>query len=134
MNSSEDDVSTSTFITRKSSSGRPEMQVWNHFNKTVSSSRGHYAATCNYCEKIWARGKPDELQNHLASECDNTRLNDNKRNSINQALGRFFITCSIPFAVVEHPFFVEFCKQLKPAYDPPSHTSISNTILNSENA
>jgi len=170
MNSSEDDVSTSTFITKKSSSGRPEMQVWNHFNKTVSSSRGHYAATCNYCEKIWARGKPDELQNHLASECDkcpgticdefieivsnqvlknknknknqshigdymeSTRLSDNKRNSINQALGRFFVTCSIPFAVVEHPFFVEFCKQLKPAYDPPSHTSLSNTILNSENA
>nr|CAG8622878.1 6186_t:CDS:2 [Entrophospora candida] len=50
MNSSEDNVSTSTFITRKSSSGRPEMQ------------------------------------------------------------------------------------QLKPAYDPPSHTSVSNTILNSENA
>ncbi|CAJ0858867.1 8708_t:CDS:2 [Entrophospora sp. SA101] len=70
MNSSEDDVSTSTFITRKSSSGRPEMQVWNHFNKTVSSSRGHYAATCNYCEKIWARGKPDELQNHLATLCE----------------------------------------------------------------
>ena len=70
MNSSEDDVSTSTFITKKTSSGRPEMQMWNHFNKTVSSSRGHYAATCNYCEKIWTRGKPDELQNHLASECD----------------------------------------------------------------
>jgi hypothetical protein len=34
---------TSTFITKKTSSGRPEMQVWNHFNKTVSSSRGHYA-------------------------------------------------------------------------------------------
>nr|CAG8592574.1 13176_t:CDS:2 [Entrophospora candida] len=125
MNSSEDGVSTSTFITRKSSSGRPEMQVWNHFNKTISSSRGHYAATCNYCEKIWARGKPDELQNHLASECDKcpeticdefieiisnwtTRLNDNKQNNINQ--------------------------QLEPANDSPSCTSISNTILNPENA
>ncbi|CAH1771338.1 4321_t:CDS:1, partial [Entrophospora sp. SA101] len=45
MNSSEDDVSISIFITRKSSLGRPEMQVWNHFNKTISSSRGHYAAS-----------------------------------------------------------------------------------------
>jgi hypothetical protein len=166
MNSPED-------ATKKYSLGRPETHVWRYFNKNVTGSRGHYTATCNYCERSWARGKPEELQNHLASECnkcpgtirdefieivsnqtfkerkkkkrmndqshisdymESTRLNDGKRNSINQALGRFFVTCSIPFAVVEHPFFVEFCKQLKPAYDPPGRTSLSNTILNSENA
>jgi hypothetical protein len=72
MNSFEEDdsFSLSTSTTKKSSLWRPETQVWNHFNKNVSSSRGHYTATCNYCEKSWTRGKPEDLQNHLASECN----------------------------------------------------------------
>ena len=65
---------------------------------------------------------------------ESTKLSDTRRNNINIALGRFFVTCSIPFAVADHPFFIEFCKQLRPAYEPPSHTTISNNIFHSEAA
>jgi hypothetical protein len=165
--------------TSKSSVGRLQSSVWNHFyKKEIVGSRGHFQATCHYCEKKWTRGKPDILEDHLASECiycsnevrneylevvasrkvenskkktskkikidtkqsplsdflESTKLTDARRDSINAALGRFFVTCSIPFSVADHPFFIEFCKQLRPAYDPPCRTTISTNILHSEAA
>jgi Protein of unknown function (DUF 659)/BED zinc finger len=182
----EDDQTNSS--SSKSNSGRPESLVWNHFYKKIElGSRGHFSATCHYCNKEWSRGKPDILEDHLATECiycsdnihndyleivskrivannkekavtstikkrksetllpqlkqtgledflESTKLSDTRRNNINTALGRFFVTCSIPFAVADHPFFIEFCKQLRPAYEPPSRTTISNNILHSEAA
>jgi hypothetical protein len=32
------------------------------------SNAGHYKATCYYCNKAWARGKPSILKAHLANE------------------------------------------------------------------
>ena len=65
---------------------------------------------------------------------ESIKLTDARRDSINAALGRFFVTCSIPFSVADYPFFIEFCKQLRPAYDPPCRTTISTNILHSEAA
>ena len=186
MSNDNETVSSSS----KSNSGRPESLVWNHFYKTAKpESRGHFSATCHYCENEWSRGKPDILEDHLATECvycpdnirsdyleivakrtvtinkgkekvltstvkkrksesslpqlkqtglgnflESTKLSDTRRNNINTALGRFFVTCSIPFAVADHHFFIEFCKQLRPAYEPPSRTTISNNILHAEAA
>jgi len=158
--------------------GRPESIVWDHFHKrSINTSRGHFSATCHYCEKQYTRGKPNILEDHLTSECafcpieirnefleivanrtvenkkksskktkldpqqsalsnfmESTKLTDARRDAINSALGRFFVTCAIPFAVADHPFFIEFCKQLRPAYDPPCRTTISTNILHSEAA
>ena len=53
----------------KHAAGRPESVVWNHFYKTaVDKSRGHFSATCHYCEQQWSRDKPNILENHLASK------------------------------------------------------------------
>ena len=78
--------------------------------------------------------KLDFKQTLLSDFMESTKLSDTRRNSINTALGRFFITCSIPFSVANYSFFIEFCKQLRPAYDPPSRTTISTNILYSEAA
>jgi hypothetical protein len=74
----------------------------------------------------------DSKQLGLSDFIESTKLTDARRDAINAALGRFFITCSIPFAVADHLFFIEFCKQLRPAYDPPCRTTISTNIIHSE--
>ena len=44
-------------------------EVWNYFIKGIEKSNGHYEAICSYCRKKWARGKPAQLEAHLANEC-----------------------------------------------------------------
>ncbi|CAG8838593.1 38207_t:CDS:2, partial [Gigaspora margarita] len=36
--------------------------------------------------------------------------------SINRALIKAFVCCGLPWRLIEHPFFIEFLKQLHPAY------------------
>lgn len=61
----------------KSRGGRPQDPVWAHFIQTPLATAGHFAAECLYCEKKWPRGRPQELQVHLAKDCidvdDDTR-------------------------------------------------------------
>ena len=78
--------------------------------------------------------KVDPKQSALSDFMESTKLSDSRRDAINIALGKIFVTCAIPFAVADHPFFIEFCKQLCPAYDPPCHTTISTNILHLEAA
>ncbi|CAG8796030.1 35314_t:CDS:2, partial [Racocetra persica] len=49
-----------------------------------------------------------------------------------KALTRFFVCCGIPFWTVEHPFFLDFCKNLSISYKPPNRKALSNTWLNYE--
>ncbi|GET04043.1 ribonuclease H-like domain-containing protein [Rhizophagus clarus] len=50
--------------------GRHFMEVWNgHMIKGVQRTRGHYAATCSYCNFYWKDGKPHVLCEHLANHC-----------------------------------------------------------------
>ncbi|CAG8796706.1 11481_t:CDS:1, partial [Racocetra fulgida] len=67
-------ISTFT-VTQQSSSQsiqrnrRPFSEVWDYFVKGTEKNNGHYEATCSYCGKIWAQGKPTQLEAHLANEC-----------------------------------------------------------------
>lgn len=50
--------------------GRRFTEVWNgHMIKGDQKSRGHYAATCSYCNIHWKEGKPHVLREHLANHC-----------------------------------------------------------------
>jgi hypothetical protein len=50
--------------------GRPFTEVWDgHMIKGSPTSRGHYAATCSYCNNSWKQGKPQVLREHLANHC-----------------------------------------------------------------
>ncbi|CAB5184910.1 unnamed protein product [Rhizophagus irregularis] len=69
----------------KSKGGHPQSSVWEHFIKAPLSTAGHFAAECLYCEKKWVRGRPQELQVHLAKDCLN--VNDEiKREYIQKIL------------------------------------------------
>lgn len=111
----------------------------------------HLATECQHCsenvreeyltivanrtvEKTSSRKRQKKNQTQLNEFVESTTLSNQRYNDINKALGKFIVTCSIPFSTVEHPFFIEFCKQLRPAYNPPTRNTLSNNILNSENA
>ncbi|CAG8825660.1 34815_t:CDS:1, partial [Racocetra persica] len=51
-----------------------------------------------------------------------------------KASTKFFVCCGIPFWIVEHPFFLDFCKNLCTSYKPPDRKSLSNDWLNFETA
>ena len=50
-------------------SGRPLSDIWEHMIQGDKQSRGHYSATCNFCQQFWKQGKPHVLREHLANHC-----------------------------------------------------------------
>ncbi|PKY56631.1 hypothetical protein RhiirA4_428387 [Rhizophagus irregularis] len=56
-------------LTRQVKSGRPQDPVWVHFIQTPLTTASHFAAECHYCNQKWARGRPQDLQIHLAKDC-----------------------------------------------------------------
>ncbi|RGB29127.1 hypothetical protein C1646_672689 [Rhizophagus diaphanus] len=49
--------------------GRPREQIWNYYKTSDSDTHGYQSATCNYCPKHWGRGRPGEMEAHLANCC-----------------------------------------------------------------
>lgn len=76
-----------------------------------------------------------------ASECDQwnideyhdyTELPESRITRINHALVKFFIACRISFRVVEHPFFINFIKELNAGYKLPTRETLSIQLLERE--
>ena len=53
----------------KNKGGRPQDPVWVHFIQTPLATADHFAAKCKYCKKKQTRGRPQDLQLHLARDC-----------------------------------------------------------------
>jgi hypothetical protein len=157
--------------------GRPVDPVWDHFERTSLVSAGHFSAKCKFCGFFAARGRPNELQIHLAKDCrqcpddlklkymeiivvnnkdqdtelskgnkrsrtgqttlddhwdNDVELSKSRQKLINQAWTKAFISCGIPFSVIENPFFVNAIKSLRSSYNPPSRETLSGNLLNHE--
>ncbi|CAG8842572.1 19896_t:CDS:1, partial [Gigaspora margarita] len=64
-------VDLSDTPTRKTS-GKPKSIVWESYIKQRKQiSKGHWSATCNYCNKFWYKGFPATLEDHLGNLCNN---------------------------------------------------------------
>ena len=63
---------------------------------------------------------------------DSTEINEARYTRINRALVKFFIACGISFRIVEHPFFINFIKELNAGYDPPTREVLVNQLLERE--
>ncbi|RIA89291.1 hypothetical protein C1645_825056 [Glomus cerebriforme] len=49
-----------------------------------------------------------------------TKLNEHRFTRIIHALVKFFIACGISFRIIEHPFFINFLKELNAGYNAPT--------------
>ena len=63
------DTECNSHLKSKHPGGRPADPVWEHFEKKPISTSGHFSAKCNYCSIFMSRGRPNELQVHLAKDC-----------------------------------------------------------------
>ncbi|CAJ0890690.1 4130_t:CDS:2, partial [Entrophospora sp. SA101] len=129
---------------RKANKGGPKSdEIWNYYNKGQEKNDGHYSATCYYCSKTWARGKPAKLKAHLANEClpcppDINHFGSKKplplsvTERIDHALLKAWVIAGIPFEVIENPFVIDLFKELNPGYTPPSRTTLSGQLLDQE--
>ena len=71
-------------------------------------------------------------QTNISSFYESTTLTRECENSINRSLIKAFVCCNIPFHVIENPYFIDFLKQLRLAYQPPSRKVLSQGLLDIE--
>jgi len=60
-------------------------------------------------------------------------LSQEKQTKIELSLiRRLFVCCGLSWRLVEHPFFIEFVKELRYAYNLPNRKTLSGTLLDNE--
>ena len=63
---------------------------------------------------------------------DSTKIPDARVTRINRALAKVFVACGMSFRIVEHPFFINFVKELNVTYELPIREYLSNQLLECE--
>jgi hypothetical protein len=54
----------------KNLGGKPKSIIWNTYVRQGKEvSKGHYEATCLYCNTFWHKGSPQSIEAHFANEC-----------------------------------------------------------------
>ncbi|GBC39261.2 ribonuclease H-like domain-containing protein [Rhizophagus irregularis DAOM 181602=DAOM 197198] len=76
--------------------------------------------------------KYSEGQSNMDDYHNSTELNKQRCTRINRALVKFFIACGIVFRVIEHPFFINFIKELNAGYNTPIREVLVNQLLERE--
>src|SRR6266536_4111678 len=71
------------------------------------------------------RQKIQTTINNYADKCSNE-----EQKEINQYLARAIFGGGLPLSLVEDEYFIAFCKKLRPAYELPSRSKLSNELLN----
>ena len=92
-----------------------------------------------YMAKVGARinisnkkRKSETGQTNITDFHDSSELPESRTNRINRALVKFFVCCGVSFRIVEHPFFIDFLKELNGGYNPPTREYLSSRLLESE--
>ncbi|CAG8528055.1 5727_t:CDS:2, partial [Scutellospora calospora] len=77
------------------------------------------------------RRKKDK-QSELTNWFDSTKIEISRQSMIDKAIALAFIMCSIPFHVINNPFFVNALKLLNPGYSVLSREILSGRLLDTE--
>ena len=73
-----------------------------------------------------------EDQRSLEEFFDTRILSQEKKDKIETSLIKLFVCCGLSWRLIEHPFFIEFIKQLHSSYDPPNRKTLASTLLDNE--
>ena len=71
-------------------------------------------------------------QTTLANFYESSELGSGRKGVIDVALIKAFVCCGLPWSLIEHPFFIELLKQLRPNYNLPDRKTLVNTLLTEE--
>ena len=110
----EDEESTST---------DDECNITNSKRKKNFNIKGH--------KKTYVReARQSDIRNHYSNT--QNELEAGMIGVIDKALLNAFVSCGIPFAVIENPFFLELLKVLQPSYRPPTRQRLAGSLLEHE--
>ena len=71
-------------------------------------------------------------QTSITNYHNSSELPEGRIQRINRALVKFFVCCGISYRIVEHPFFIDFLKELNGGYSPPTREYLSGRLLENE--
>jgi len=94
-----------------------------------SDDDSHNTATTPTTKSSKKRKSNDSSQTYINDHYENYPTTLVKEDQINKALTKMFVCCNLPFALIEHPFFVEFIKTLRATYNLPSRWILSETLI-----
>ena len=124
------------YCTKSYNRGEPQKllaHLANHCISCDSQTRKKCLEELNNKTKANLQKNPNiSGQTNISSFYESTVLTKERENSINRSLIKAFVCCNIPFHVIEHPYFIDFLKQLQPAYQPPSRKVLSQGLLDIE--
>ena len=64
----------------------------------------------------------------IRSYCpDPAAFGKDERKIAHEQWARFFVVCNVPLSLFDHPLFKIACKSLRPSYEPPSSTTVTDT-------
>ncbi|CAJ0744965.1 2127_t:CDS:2 [Entrophospora sp. SA101] len=112
-----------------------EEHLANHCSKAPATIVRKYLSLVLECKDkapIKKKKVENSQQTIITNYHDSIELPNSRITSINRALAKFFITCGISFRIVEHPFFINFAKELNAGYEPPSREILSGQLLECE--
>jgi len=94
-----------------------------------SDDNSHNTATIPTTKSSKKRKSNDSSQTYINDHYENYPTTLVKEDQINKALTKMFVCCNLPFALIEHPFFVEFIKTLRAIYNLPSRWILSENLI-----
>lgn len=83
-------------------------------------------------EKFGINQNPGDDQKTLEEFFDTLILSQEKKAKIDLALIKLFVCCGLSWRLVEHPFFIEFIKELRSVYNLPNRKTLAGTFLDGE--
>lgn len=110
-----------------------EEHLANHCTEAPASTVRNYLTKISEREdKVSKKRRLDDKQLTMTDYHDSTKITSARVTRINRALAKFFVACGISFRIVEHPFFVNFVKELNSAYELPTREFLSDQLLERE--
>ncbi|CAG8703135.1 21928_t:CDS:2, partial [Gigaspora margarita] len=76
--------------------------------------------------------KATEDQQEINNYFESLALNNEQKTNFDTGLIKLFVCGGLSWRLVEHPFFIEFVQQLRPAYSPPLRKALASTLLDNE--
>ncbi|PKC64103.1 hypothetical protein RhiirA1_396321 [Rhizophagus irregularis] len=98
-------------------------------NNCDDSEDNSYDTSTTSTTKSKKRKSNDRSQTHIDDHYENFPTPLGKEDQINKALAKMFVCCNLPFALIEHPFFIKFVKTLRATYNLPSHWILTETLI-----
>lgn len=59
-------------------------------------------------------------------------MSQEKKSKIDIALIKLFVCCGLSWRLVEHPFFIEFVKELRSSFNLPNRKTLASSFLDDE--